>query len=292
MTVKEYVTEIAPDKMPFNPRKEMDHDGVMVCFHGRYDLGDKHGFSVPGDFSDFMRDNPSLIYLPLYLYDHSGITISTSPFSCSWDSGQVGYIYGDPKDGVTEDSLRSEVSEYDMYLTGDVWCIVIKDKDGDVVDSLSGVYGYDYAVKGAEEMTELMQGPPRLYKDSCCHTDEQYLGRAVSYSFSTYADLKETQRGHIDPRYYVDVYLLVDDSACHDSHSLCIRHSDEPSDYISTNLRSLLCTYEGESYANAVYRRRIFALAVKHLGLDYLYDERDLYNWYKDDDTGEWYIYA
>jgi hypothetical protein len=29
----------------------------------------------------------------LYLYDHSGITISTSPFSCGWDSGQVGFIY-------------------------------------------------------------------------------------------------------------------------------------------------------------------------------------------------------
>ena len=115
------------------------------------------------------------------------------------------------------------------------------------------------------------------------------MGRAVSYSFST---LKETQRGHIDPRHYVDVYLLVNDSACYDSHSLCIRHSDEPSDYISTNLRSLLCAYEGESYANAVYRRRIFALAVKHLGFDYLYDERDLYNWYKNDDTGEWYTFA
>jgi len=31
--------------------------------------------------------------LPLYLYDHSGITISTGPFSCPFDSGQVGFIY-------------------------------------------------------------------------------------------------------------------------------------------------------------------------------------------------------
>jgi len=32
------------------------------------------------------------IILPLYLYDHSGITMNTTGFSCGWDSGQVGYI--------------------------------------------------------------------------------------------------------------------------------------------------------------------------------------------------------
>jgi hypothetical protein len=35
----------------------------------------------------------TVVVLPLYLYDHSGLTISTSPFSCRWDSGQVGYIH-------------------------------------------------------------------------------------------------------------------------------------------------------------------------------------------------------
>lgn len=38
-----------------------------------------------------------LIVLPLHLYDHSGITMSTGGFSCPWDSGQVGYIYVTPK---------------------------------------------------------------------------------------------------------------------------------------------------------------------------------------------------
>lgn len=32
------------------------------------------------------------IWLPVYMYDHSGQTISTSPFSCRWDSGQIGWI--------------------------------------------------------------------------------------------------------------------------------------------------------------------------------------------------------
>lgn len=71
------------------------------------------------------------IMLPLYLYDHSGITISTGPFSCPWDSGQVGFAYvtrerakaewGERTDDEYRDLIKAEVAEYDQYLTGDVY---------------------------------------------------------------------------------------------------------------------------------------------------------------------------
>ena len=53
-----------------------------------------------------------VVALPLYLYDHSGITMNTSGFSCPWDSGQVGWIYCTKKrfreeTGYTEDELFS-----------------------------------------------------------------------------------------------------------------------------------------------------------------------------------------
>ena len=38
------------------------------------------------------------LMLPLYLYDHSGITMNTTGFSCPWDSGQVGWIYAFKED--------------------------------------------------------------------------------------------------------------------------------------------------------------------------------------------------
>jgi len=45
------------------------------------------------DFVPALRED---VYIQsLYLYDHSGITMSTSPFSCPWDSGQVGFAYVD-----------------------------------------------------------------------------------------------------------------------------------------------------------------------------------------------------
>lgn len=30
--------------------------------------------------------------LPLYMYEHSGIALSTTPFSCPWDSGRLGFV--------------------------------------------------------------------------------------------------------------------------------------------------------------------------------------------------------
>lgn len=72
-----------------------------------------------------------MVILPLYLYDHSGITMNTSGFSCPWDSGQVGWIYADKEmlekeyGKLTPETLETarrvlegEVKEYDYYLTG------------------------------------------------------------------------------------------------------------------------------------------------------------------------------
>lgn len=80
------------------------------------------------------------IILPLYLYDHSGITMSTSGFSCPWDSGQVGVIYISKEDAKKEYSggdyeekaikyLTGEVETYDDYLTGSVYGYTIEPKD-------------------------------------------------------------------------------------------------------------------------------------------------------------------
>jgi hypothetical protein len=98
----------------------------------------------------------NVLMLPLYLYDHSGITMNTTGFSCRWDSGQVGFIYvtkyqlkqeyGISKVMPThwkkaEERLKAEVKVYDRYIRGDVYCYTIHDKNEDiVVDSLGGLY--------------------------------------------------------------------------------------------------------------------------------------------------------
>jgi hypothetical protein len=103
------------------------------------------------------------IMLPLYLYDHSGITISTGPFGCPWDSGQVGYIYVSKEKVRKEygwkvltkqriakinEILESEVKVYDDYLRGAVYGYTIAPIYEDSLikcdDSCWGFYGNNW----------------------------------------------------------------------------------------------------------------------------------------------------
>lgn len=98
--------------------------------------------------------------LPVYAYEHSGITIRTGPFSCPWDSGQIGWIVLSMEkvktEGITGDPLellRSEIELCDLYLTGQVWGFQILKCETcnlgcsheEVVESCWGFYGEDLA---------------------------------------------------------------------------------------------------------------------------------------------------
>lgn len=117
--------------------------------------------------------NKHYIILPLYLYDHSGITISTGPFHCPWDSGQVGFIYVSIENVLKEynrkkmskklrqraiDLMRSEVNTYDDYLTGSVYGFMIEpaheNNEIECDDSCWGFYGYDHEKSGLMEMAK------------------------------------------------------------------------------------------------------------------------------------------
>lgn len=164
--------EIHQDETPDNPR-DWDNLGTMVCWHRRYNLGDEHHFRDPDDFFEFIKEehNGRVIILNVYMYDHSGITINTSGFSCPWDSGQIGYIYVTYEDAMInvmwnwkymtkkrikyiEDILRNEIETYDQYLTGDVWGFVIKGMDDESFDSCWGFFGYDHCVESAREVID------------------------------------------------------------------------------------------------------------------------------------------
>lgn len=94
-----------------------------------------------------------MVILPLYLYDHSGITMNTGGFSCPWDSGQVGWIYADA-DAVKKEYgevtpetlatakrvLEAEVEEYDYYLTGQCYGFKLYKNDAEI-ESCRGFLG-------------------------------------------------------------------------------------------------------------------------------------------------------
>lgn len=102
--------------------------------------------------------------LPLYLYDHSGLSMSSSSFACPRDSGQVGYIYvshaklrGECGDDWLENGtkcLQGEVDTYDQYLRGDVYGYDIVDSEGNSLDSCWGFFGYDFCESEARSAAD------------------------------------------------------------------------------------------------------------------------------------------
>ena len=155
-----YTLRILTDDSPCSPAEWDNLGQIAYCSNG-YTLGTER---VSRDRLDEIAagiGSGELIGLPVYAYVHGAATISTSPFSCPWDSGQCGFVYcraSDAEDEWAGDPhfranalrvLQGEVKTFDQYLRGDVYGYVIEDKDGDVVDSCWGFYGIEYAEEEA-----------------------------------------------------------------------------------------------------------------------------------------------
>ena len=168
---------IVYDTNPESPR-EWDNLGTMVCFHNRYNLGDEHSYRSD-DFDSWdelkkqiVSDEGECIFLPLYLYNHSGITMRTTSFSCRWDSGQVGLIYISKKKVREEYGVKritkklldrvlgyliGEVETYDQYLRGDVYGFELLDSEGNKIDSCYGFFGNDIKKNGMLDYCDLTE---------------------------------------------------------------------------------------------------------------------------------------
>lgn len=190
------------DTDPCNPFTECDHEGINLYWaHRNYAIAEKdYNFrdresllnaiardlipeGVPGSqFIDsclrwgFDREETDRLLtladryayiLPVYAYEHGGITISTGRFSDPWDSGQCGFIAIRKADFAkdylnkadrrlpakdrtkkAEACLDAWIKEIDNYLTGQVYGFEIETQSGEHVDSCWGFYGSDLDQNG------------------------------------------------------------------------------------------------------------------------------------------------
>lgn len=152
---KEYTIELYPDEDPISPMEGEEDVSIAYLKRSRYTLG------TEGVDEETLREigerieSGELIGLPVYAYIHSGVALSTGAFSCPWDSGQSGFVYihrsvtlkwyggkriTKKKISRALDSLRSIVDTFGKYLNGECYGYVIKDADGEVLDSCWGFY--------------------------------------------------------------------------------------------------------------------------------------------------------
>lgn len=185
---------IKQDQFPEDPRS-WDNLGTMLCCHREYQLGDcnsnretelqlaeicrKYGKSDEeidemtfAEEVQFILNQDNICGLPLYITDHSGISMQTYRFD-AWDSSFVGLIFvekdfylaqmclKDEKDwkAKAKETLEGEVKTYSDFIDGNfyMWTlyepiVVIRqsmdgkelsreiDEEGETVDSMGGFY--------------------------------------------------------------------------------------------------------------------------------------------------------
>lgn len=175
---KGYVVEIIYDEMAENPIQESDDVVKVVMWHRRYAFGNCDDFQDPQDFEDYCKET-KVHRLPLFMYEHSGITVSTGSFSCPWDSGQIGWVFvtdedakeylNPDEDGSYDKVLQGTVAYLDDYLRGNCWgyqvikrcrCCGSAGSDN-VVDSCWGFIGDPDGDVKAEAMEAVPDPPDR-----------------------------------------------------------------------------------------------------------------------------------
>jgi len=119
------------------------------------------------------REYGATVILPIYLYDHSGLSMSAGtfgenpgyPYNDQWDAGMVGVIFDTPEQieltGIDPDpeniekALRAEIEEYDDYLRGNVFFIeTVIDDMPDESEMVGGYVGQKWAEQEALSMAE------------------------------------------------------------------------------------------------------------------------------------------
>ena len=195
----EYMLTVEYDDGAEDPR-EWDNLCTMVCWHSHYFLGDKHRYDDSDEFfNDLLyricemhpddyeslptRDkykiaceSDEIVIKQINLYDHSGITVSTSndyPYNDRWDSCCVGFIFVTKEKilkeiananevnwtAIADEVIENEMDTYDQYVRGEVYHFKLDKKvtkkdtcphcgevireyeEDEEIDSCSGFYG-------------------------------------------------------------------------------------------------------------------------------------------------------
>ena len=192
-----FVVNIEQDFMPESPR-EWEHLGTIVGKHRRYQLADveedydgmlellcvdhekcpaklRASYEDGDDYYDDIERRAwrfieqRYCILPVYMYEHGDIMLSTAPFSCQWDSGQLGYIYVRKDEALAkmgkkkwtkkvqqqvESILEVEINEYSQYISGDIWCFQIEDSQGELIEMAGNIFGIEHCVDGVKEVVK------------------------------------------------------------------------------------------------------------------------------------------
>ena len=123
--------------------------------------------------------NNNLEYLPIYVYQHSGITMSTGSYACPWDSGHAGYIfashteikkrymkkkYTKALEATAQAGMKSWIKYLAAICEGSIYGYTIENKDGEQLESCWGFVETEYPIEKTYVYQEAMEGAKHLWR--------------------------------------------------------------------------------------------------------------------------------
>ena len=176
----DYKIEVVDDTWDECPRENSDYLSKMVIHYKGYILPCEDDLTE--EEMQEILNSEDFFALPLFIYEHGGLALSTSS-QCQWDSSCVGIIYLSidtvQQNGIEDPMklLNDEIQEYDDYLKGNVFGIIISEKyknitipyyqniadkicnsDWEEIDSCYGFIGEDYAIQEHNEWVKHYEG--------------------------------------------------------------------------------------------------------------------------------------
>lgn len=119
-TKEKYRLTVEYDECCDSPREVWDNQATIWCWHDNYKIGDNVGNLDPSEALNYLcknytdkteeeieeaspntkmiwlQESDKIVILPIFCYEHSGITISTShsyPYNDRWDSSYIGFAF-------------------------------------------------------------------------------------------------------------------------------------------------------------------------------------------------------
>jgi len=163
--------QIVQDDICEDPRNWDNLTIIATLEQNHSTIGDFQ-FKSSDELNEFVKDQGAIYSMPLYIYDHSGISLYCGndtipyPFNDQWDAGCIGMVFTTKKrlEGMEKtprskiiDLMKSELETYSHYLNGNVYgyrllkwsqCKSCDQELDQEVDSCYGFYGYDFDKNG------------------------------------------------------------------------------------------------------------------------------------------------
>lgn len=169
-----------------NPLRDWEWAGHLILIPRYAWAGTDEGNDDPSESEFWKRIRAIRIFggvsLPVYAYDHSGISFSVSscyPFCDQWDGGQAGYAYMTSREIHSEyngdkaraiEHLKAMVRYADAYSNNECYGYQLYDSDGNELDSCWGFWNICETWK--DFMDTVAESVPddfaNMVRDCCC----------------------------------------------------------------------------------------------------------------------------